>query len=111
MGQRPAGLSLSLSFKCPLGSYLLTTIIHSANRLASTLPDADGGDKHNRQRMDLMAEDTKHAPQHAKYISLEEEYQIDYWTGTFAVTRDHLATAIGRVGHSTEALAKYLKRG
>jgi hypothetical protein len=65
-----------------------------------------------------MADDTKHAPHHEKFvspedkfISLEEDYQIDYWTGKFAVTRDRLATAVGRVGHSAEALGKYLKRG
>jgi hypothetical protein len=61
--------------------------------------------------MDVMADDTKHAPQHDKFISLEDEYQIDYWTKKFSVTRDHLAMAIGRVGHSAEALEKYLKRG
>ena len=58
-----------------------------------------------------MADDTKHAPQDDKFISHEEEYQIDYWTGKFAVTRDRLAMAVGRVGHSAEALEKYLKRG
>jgi hypothetical protein len=61
--------------------------------------------------MDVMPDNTKHAPQHDKFISLEAEYQIDYWTGKFAVTRDHLAMAIGRVGHSAEALEKYLKHG
>jgi Protein of unknown function (DUF3606) len=111
MGQRPAGLSLSLSFTRPFGSYLLTTTIYSANRSASTLPDADGGFKQSRQRMDVMPDSTKHAPQHDKFISLEEDYQIDYWTGKFSVTRDHLAMAIGRVGHSAEALEKYLKHG
>jgi hypothetical protein len=58
-----------------------------------------------------MSDDTKQAPQHDKFISLEEDYQIDYWTGKFAVSRDHLAAAIRRVGHSAEALDKYLKRG
>jgi len=27
-----------------------------------------------------MSDDTKHAPQHYNFISLEEDYQIDYWT-------------------------------
>jgi hypothetical protein len=31
--------------------------------------------------------------------------------GKFAVTRDHLAAAIGRVGHSADMLEKYLNRG
>jgi hypothetical protein len=75
------------------------------------LPEAAGGNKQARQGMDVMVDDTKHTPQHEKFISLEEEYQIDYWTGKFAVTRDHLAMVIGRVGHSAEALEKYLKRG
>jgi hypothetical protein len=58
-----------------------------------------------------MSTSRRSAPQHDKFISLEEESQIDYWTGKFSVTRDHLAMAIGRVGHSAEALEKYLKHG
>jgi hypothetical protein len=58
-----------------------------------------------------MSEDTKHTPQHPKFISLEDDCDIDYWAGKFAVTRDRLAAAVGRVGHSAEALERYLKRG
>jgi hypothetical protein len=58
-----------------------------------------------------MSEDTKHAPQHPKFISLEDDCDIDYWAGKFAVSRDRLAAAVGRVGDSAEALERYLKRG
>jgi hypothetical protein len=56
-----------------------------------------------------MSDDTKHMPHHDKFVSLDEDHQIDYWTGTF--TRDDLAMAIRRVGHSVQALEKYLKHG
>jgi hypothetical protein len=62
-------------------------------------------------RRHAMSDDTKHAPQHPKFISLEDDCDIDYWAEKFAVTRDRLAAAVGRVGHSAEALERYLKRG
>jgi hypothetical protein len=56
-----------------------------------------------------MSDDTKHVHQDGKFISFEEDYQIDYWTGKLAVTRDHLATAIRRA--LRQSARKYLKHG
>jgi hypothetical protein len=58
----------------------------------------------------MVDDKTKRAPQDTKLISLEEEYEIDYWTQRFGVSRDRLATAVRRVGHSAEAVEKYLTR-
>jgi hypothetical protein len=57
-----------------------------------------------------MSDITKRAPQNTKFISFEEEDEIEYWTERFGVTREHLARAIGRVGSSAEAVGRYLKR-
>jgi hypothetical protein len=63
------------------------------------------------EREIVMTDDkTKRAPQDAKLSSLEEDYQIDYWTGKFGVSGDRLAAAIRQVGHSAAAMEKYLKR-
>jgi hypothetical protein len=67
--------------------------------------------KQSRQRMDVMSDDKKHAPPHDRFVSLEQNWEAEYWAKIFSVTRDRLATAIGQVGHSAEALEKYLKRG
>jgi len=58
----------------------------------------------------MVDDKTKRAPQYTKLISLEEEYEIDYWTQRFGVSRDRLATAVRRVGHSAAAVEKYLTR-
>jgi hypothetical protein len=67
--------------------------------------------KQGRQRMDVMSDDKKHAPQDDKFISLEQDWEAEYWAKIFSVTRDHLVTAIGRVGHSAQAIEIYLKLG
>lgn len=56
-----------------------------------------------------MADDkTKRAPQDAKLISLSEDYEVEYWTKRFGVSRDRLAEAIRAVGHSAENVGAYL---
>jgi hypothetical protein len=57
-----------------------------------------------------MADDkTKHPPGNAQRINLDDEYQVAYWTGKFRVTKLRLAAAVRAVGHSVEAVKKYLK--
>jgi hypothetical protein len=63
-----------------------------------------------RTENSMVDDKTKRAPQDTKLISLEEEYEIDYWTERFGVSRDRLATAVRRVGHSAAAVEKYLTR-
>jgi hypothetical protein len=58
-----------------------------------------------------MADDkTKRAPQDAKLISLDEDYEVEYWTKKLGVTRQQLAEAIKAVGHSAERVREHLKR-
>jgi hypothetical protein len=46
-----------------------------------------------------MADDrTKRGPQDRSRISLQEEYEVQYWTKTLGVTVDELKAAIKRVG-------------
>jgi hypothetical protein len=57
-----------------------------------------------------MADDkTKRAPQDEKLINLTEEYDVEYWTERFGVTRERLATAVRRVGNSALAVERYFR--
>ena len=53
---------------------------------------------------------TKRAPQDAKRISLEEDYEVEYWSRKFGVTRQGLADAVKAVGPSAELVGEHLKR-
>jgi hypothetical protein len=56
-----------------------------------------------------MADDkTKRAPQDSNLISRTENYEIDYWTEKFGVSRERLAEAIRAVGHSADKVSTYL---
>jgi hypothetical protein len=56
-----------------------------------------------------MADDkTKRASQDGNLISLTENYEIDYWTEKFGVSRERLAEAIRAVGHSADKVSTYL---
>jgi hypothetical protein len=57
----------------------------------------------------MVDDKTKRAPQDAKLISLTEDYEVEYWTGRFDVTRERLATAVRRVGNSALAVERYLR--
>ncbi|MBV1687815.1 DUF3606 domain-containing protein [Novosphingobium sp. G106] len=52
---------------------------------------------------------TLRAPQDASRISLSEDYEVDYWTGKFGVSRDKLADAVKAVGNGAKAVERYLK--
>jgi hypothetical protein len=57
-----------------------------------------------------MADDkTKRAPQDEKLINLTEDYEVEYWTERFGVTRERLATAVRRVGNSALAVERYFR--
>jgi hypothetical protein len=55
----------------------------------------------------MVDDKTKRAPQDANLISLTEEYEAEYWTERFGVTRERLATAVRRVGNSALAVERY----
>lgn len=47
-------------------------------------------------------------PQDRARISMEEDYEVRYWTEKFGVTRDQLAAAVEKAGSSAAAVAKEL---
>ena len=58
-----------------------------------------------------MADDkTKRAPEDAKLISLNDEYEVEYWTRKFGVTTERLVRAVHKVGNSVERVSEELKR-
>jgi hypothetical protein len=57
-----------------------------------------------------MADDkSKRGPQDGKLISMKEDYEVEYWTKKFGVSRDELAAAVKEVGHSAAAVEKHLR--
>jgi len=72
------------------------------------LPEAEGGNKQARQGMDVMADDTTHAPQQDKFISLEQDWEAEYWAKTFGVSRESLEEAVTAVGRSVANVGAYL---
>ena len=56
-----------------------------------------------------MSDDTTlRAPQDSCRISLQEDYEVRYWTDKFGVSRDRLADAVKAVGHGADAVARHL---
>lgn len=57
-----------------------------------------------------MADDkTLRGPQDASRIALSEDYEVDYWTGKFGVSKEQLADVVAVVGNSADAVEKHLK--
>jgi hypothetical protein len=58
-----------------------------------------------------MVDDTRERrPQDSSRVSLEEDYEVDYWTRRFGVSRERLKEAVGAVGHGAEAVERYLNQ-
>lgn len=56
-----------------------------------------------------MSDDkTKTGPQDANRISLREDYEVQYWTNRFGVSRERLETAAKKVGSGVDQIADYL---
>ena len=56
-----------------------------------------------------MADDKlKRAPQDAARISLEEDYEVAYWTKELGVTEERLKTLVQQHGHSAAAVRNAL---
>ena len=53
---------------------------------------------------------TKRKPQDASRINLNQPYEVDYWCNHFGCSEDRLRKAVGEVGTSKDAVAKYLNR-
>jgi hypothetical protein len=52
---------------------------------------------------------TLRAPQDSKRIAMGEDYEVDYWTGKFGVSRERLQQAVDAVGNSAETVEQHLK--
>lgn len=48
-------------------------------------------------------------PQDRSRINTSEDYELDYWTAKFGVSRDELRNAVDQVGSSAEAVEEYLQ--
>jgi hypothetical protein len=90
------------------GPRLATTYTPILRFQRRMLPEAEGGNEQARQGMDVMADDTKHAPQHDKYISLEQDWEAEYWAKKFGVSRESLEEAVAVVGLSVANVGAYL---
>lgn len=57
-----------------------------------------------------MADDkTLRGPRDASRVALGEDYEVDYWTGKFGVSRERLEAAVKAVGNSAAAVEAHLK--
>lgn len=58
-----------------------------------------------------MSDDkTQRTPADASRISLEEDYEVAYWTDALDVGEDQLREAVDAVGNSADAVKAYLGR-
>ncbi len=58
-----------------------------------------------------MSDDTtNHGTRDRSRISLEQDYEVRYWTEKWNITKDELAAAVKAVGHSAAAVARHLGR-
>ena len=51
---------------------------------------------------------TKRGPADRSRISLLEPYEVQYWADKFGVSKERLSEAVGRVGHSADAVSREL---
>ncbi|BEP42279.1 DUF3606 domain-containing protein [Variovorax sp. V15] len=58
-----------------------------------------------------MADDTKKTGLDRKLISLDEPHEVRSWTESLGVTEAQLREAVKAVGHSVEAVRRYLADG
>jgi hypothetical protein len=52
---------------------------------------------------------TLRGPQDSSRIAMGEDYEVEYWTDKFGVSRDALQKAVDAVGNSATAVEKHLK--
>jgi len=58
-----------------------------------------------------MSDDkTLRAPQDASRVAMGEDYEVQYWTEKFGVSRERLQQAVDAVGNGAEAVKEYLSR-
>ena len=58
-----------------------------------------------------MADDKNlRAQQDSARIAMGEDYEVDYWTGKFGVSKERLQQAVDAVGNSADAVERHLKQ-
>jgi len=56
-----------------------------------------------------MSDDkSKRGPQDRFKVNLHEDYEVEYWTKRWGVSRDQLTKAVEKAGNGAEAVAKAL---
>lgn len=64
-----------------------------------------------REKEAGMADDKSlRAPQDSLRIAMNEDYEVEYWTKRFGVSRGRLQQAVDTVGNSASAVEQHLKR-
>jgi hypothetical protein len=57
----------------------------------------------------VMADDkTVRRPRDSSRIAMEEDYEVEYWTAKFGVSREKLQQAVDAVGNGANAVEKHL---
>lgn len=55
-----------------------------------------------------MSNPSRSGPQDSNHVTLGQNYDVEYWSNRFGVSRDELEEAIDSVGDSVDAIAAYL---
>lgn len=59
-----------------------------------------------------MADDKNvRGPQDRSRVAMGEDYEVDYWTSKFGVSREALKRAVEAVGNSADAVEQHLRSG
>lgn len=48
-------------------------------------------------------------PRDANRVSMSEDYEVQYWTNRFNVSREKLEEAVREVGNGVDEIAEYLE--
>lgn len=56
-----------------------------------------------------MDDKNKRGPQDATRVNVNEDYELQYWSERFKITRDELRAAVKEAGPSVQAIEAFLK--
>jgi hypothetical protein len=57
----------------------------------------------------MVDDKTLRSPQDSSRIAMGEDYEVEYWTKKFGVSRDRLQQAVDAVGNGANAVEQYLR--
>ena len=58
----------------------------------------------------MVDDKSTRGPQDRSRIAMGEDYEVQYWTGKFGVSRERLQAAVDAVGNGSAAVEAHLKR-